>query len=168
MIMTARALRRGAGEGGHGSVHHVVPVDVAPHLPVDGVFPDILERAFIPRPGGDESERGNSCAVLRVQDIRCQLISDKPGIRLVRIKGGNKIVTIGPGIFADGILVVPVGVRVVGHIQPMARPALAVAGAGQQGLDDFGKGLRRSIEGKGGLLLRSRGQASQIKINPAQ
>ena len=52
-----------------------------------------------------------------------------------RLKRRNHIVSIWPGVVAALVLVVAVGVAVVGNVEPVPAPALAVMRTGEQAID---------------------------------
>ena len=63
--------------------------------------------------------------------------NDKPyaGVRLVVVERLDEPVAVRPGVFADGILVVAVRLRIVGDVHPVPGPAFAVARTREQSVD---------------------------------
>ena len=131
VVVTAGALDGGAGEGLHHRRDHVVAVEVAADLSVDGVLANVAQRTLIPRAGGNEAQGHGCLRVVRIKHIPGDLLLHESSIGLVGVEGGDEIIAVGPGVRADAVLVVTVRFREMGCVHPMARPALAVTGRGQ-------------------------------------
>ena len=69
------------------------------------------------------------------------------------------VVAIAPGVGVGDVLVHPVGVGIAGQVEPVPAPALAVAGRGEQAIDD----LR---EGVGGVVARKASTSSGVGGSP--
>ena len=80
------------------------------------------------QPGDHEARRDDPLAFAGRQHVAGQLLADEIAIGLVRIERGDDPVAVGPGVVAALVLVVAVRVAVVGHVEPVPAPALAVRG----------------------------------------
>ena len=104
------------------------------------------------------------------QPVGGQLLQDELRVGLVGIEGVHDVVAVRPGVGVPRVLPigrVPLGVRVAGDIEPVAPPPLPVMGRGKEPVDDPLPGLRRIIRQKRLHLSLGRGQADQVKGDPA-
>ena len=114
--------------------------------------------------GGDEKAR----RLIHAQRITSDLLADELIVRQIGIEGTDDVVAVGPGVRALGVHFKTMRVRVAHHVQPVLRPALAVARRVQQRIHDALEGIAASVFGKSQCLLRCRRQPREIERNPAQ
>ena len=100
-----------------------------------------------------------------------ELLANESVKGFVRIQPGDHVVAELVGMRAFGVFFrVAITIRVTGHIQPHARPPLAVAGGAQQTRDEPVQRevrLRGKVRLKGGDILRCGRQAGQIHTQAA-
>ena len=101
------------------------------------------------------------------QHIAGDLLADEPAVGKVAIEGRDHVVAIRPGMVAALVLVVAVRVAVMGHVEPVPAPSLAVMRAGEQSIDQGFVGVRRSIVQKLLDFLGRRRQADQVEREAA-
>jgi hypothetical protein len=77
------------------------------------------------------------------------LLLDETRVRLICIERANHVIAIGPGVSAGLVFVIAVRFAVVGDVEPVASPTLAVSRRGEQPVDEVFIGLGRGISGKG-------------------
>ncbi len=101
------------------------------------------------------------------QLIACELFQQKTIVRLVGIQGANHVVAVTPGHGTDliGRELSSFRIGIAGEVEPVAAPALTIAGRGEEAINHLvvGVGLRVGEEGLG--LSGRRRQASQIKVS---
>ena len=135
MVVAARAMNGGADEGRHHRGDHVVTVEVLRDLLVDCTVGDAHLRTLVPRPGRQKTNAPGRGWVVREKYIAGHLLAHEPGVRLVVVERLDEPVAVRPGVFADGILVVAVRLRIVGDVHPVPGPAFAVARTREQSVD---------------------------------
>ena len=128
VIVTPRTLRRQAGDVVDHVGDHVVAVKIPGDLPVQRVFADVLQRAFIPRSRGQESQRDRGLRIVGKQHVPRDLFLHEPAIRLVGVQRLDQVVAIRPGMLANPVLIVAMRLGEVGGVEPVPGPALAEAG----------------------------------------
>ncbi len=113
--------------------------------------------------------------VLRVQLVARDLLAHELVVGFVAVEGLDDVVAVGPGIRTIGVEAVALGLGIAGEVQPVLRPALAVARGGEQLINEalvgagafgLGRGFVR-LNGRSELryfLWRGR-QAVQVKID---
>ena len=67
-----------------------------------------------------------------VERVAGQLFFDEAGVGLVVIEGADDVIAVGPGVGAELVLIVAMGIAVVDHVEPVAAPAFAIARGGEQ------------------------------------
>ena len=141
---------------------------------------------------GDEAERGEARVVLGEvgQSVGRELFDDELVVRLVGVEGVDDVVAVGPGTVErlDGAVALQaLGVGVAGGVEPVAGPAFAVMGRGEQAVDgafdDAGHGTRglalahgHRVVGEGRVIIAGEGvdldargrQADQVVGKAAQ
>ena len=114
-------------KGSHDGADHVVAIQILRPAMIHGVLAHGDHERVIPRPCGHESERDDGLRVIGEKGIASDLFLHETRVRFVIVEGMDDIVTVGPGVGTGEVVIVAVGIGVVGHIQPMTRPVLAVA-----------------------------------------
>ena len=165
MRVAPRAVRRRAGEGGHRLRHEVIAVEVVERERRRAL------RAGIERPGPEETQRRRKLRLGRVEDIRRQLLADEALPRHIAVQRADDVVAIAPSVRAEDVVLEAVGVREVDRVQPVAGPALAVAGTGEEfvgeicdcrlPIADLGLVLERRH------LLRRRRETDEVEVQPS-
>ena len=143
-------------------VHHDLIQRILPREALGNVIRSNLPRQQHRR--RDEKSRGR----VLVQSVTGDLLADEAVIRRVVIERLDHVVAIRPGVRTLGVDLEAVRVRVTHDIQPVLRPALAVARRLQQLLHDAREGIATPIFDKGRHLLRRRRQADEIERHPSQ
>ena len=145
VVVAAGALHGSADEGVHRIFHHVVAVDVAGDTAVELGFRHLGMADEIPRAGRDESCRLNAVACVGIKRVAGDLLAHEQVVRFVAVECADDIVAIRPGVGAELVLVVAVCVTVVDNVEPVARPAFAVARRGEKFFDEFFVGQRIGV-----------------------
>ena len=157
-------------ERAHGVGDHVIAVEVACDFAVGFVFGDFGVTDEVPWAGGDEAEGFDAVAGVWEEDIAGELFGDEAGVGFVGIEGADDVVAVGPCVRARLVLVVAVGVAVVDGVEPVAGPAFAVLGAGEETVGECGGGgVRVGVEGgdeDGGFGVGGR-EAGEVVGEPA-
>jgi len=128
MLVATGALNGHGAKGIEDIRYHVVTVQVAGHLAVDLRLRHLSMSYEIPRSGSEKTESEDTIGLTRVKSVAGNLFLYELPIGFVLIEGAYDVITIGPGIGAKLILVVPASVGVLGHVQPMAGETFPVAG----------------------------------------
>jgi len=157
MIVTAGAADGEAEHGGSGSGGHVIEFIVA------GAFEFLLgelggEDASAEEPGGHHCEW-----VVRRDLIACELPADELVPWHIGIESLDDEVAVVEGIFAIVVLLEAVALGEARGVKPVAGPALAIVGAGEEFVDELGVGLGES----GFELLGCRGKSDEGKVGAA-
>ena len=168
VIVTARTLNRGAVEGVHHRSHHIISIEQASDLAIRLRLRDLGMADQVPRPSRDESGGRDAIFGIRPEHIARDLFPNEARIGLVRIQGSDHVIPIRPRVGTRLILVIAMGLTVVDHIQPMARPTLTVARRRQQPFHTLLIRIRRRIVQEGIHLGRRRRQPCQIETHPTQ
>ena len=132
MVVAAGALG-GRREESAGRVrHHVITVEGAGDLAVEFGLGEFGVADPVPRTGGNKALGDVAIGRRGVERVAGQLFFDKAGVGLVVVEGADHVIAVGPGVGTELVLVVAVGVAVVDDVEPVAAPAFAIAGRGQQ------------------------------------
>src|SRR5690348_4333388 len=75
---------------------------------------------------GRDREDAIRSEYIRPKLVACDLLLHEPVVRLVIVKGLDHIIAITPGIWVIRVGLIAGAVRVSHHVQPVARPSLAV------------------------------------------
>ena len=124
--MAAGAICRGADKCGHGLRHQVVAVEILKVGRGSG------GRAAVVIARSEKTQRRRERGLLRKENIGGELLADEAVPRRVPIETSNHIVAEAPGVRPEVVVLKAVGVGKMNRVQPMARPALAIARRGQQ------------------------------------
>ena len=165
VVVALRALHRHAREGADRVAHHVVAVEVPRELAVDLVLADFLVPDEIPRSRRDEPERLDAVAGVRIERVACELLLDKARVRLVVVERADDIVAVRPRVVARLVLVVAVRVGVVHDVEPVPRPALAVARRREQAIDEAFVLVDRGIGDVRIDLVRRGRQSDEVEVH---
>ena len=159
VIVAARTLDGGTGESVERVAHHFIAINVARDAAVDLGFRNFNVPDEIPRAGGNEAKPKDAVGRAGKERIAGNLFLHKPGVRFVFVERTNNVIAIRPGVGPELVLVIPAGVGVLHHIEPVSAPAFAVARAGEQSIGQCGDGLiaigfrrrfkRRDLRGRG-------------------
>ena len=163
MIVTARAMNRQAQEGGDGVGYHVVAVEHAGLLFINGALAQLDVADKVPRTGGNEPRGDDSFGIIGEEHVAGNLLLDEALIGLVRIERADDVVAIRPGVIPAFVLVVAVCVAVVHDIQPVAAPAFAITRRSQQPVNEPLVGAGATIVDEIIHLFGCRRQAMQIE-----
>ena len=116
--------------------------------------------------------RFDKLAVARKPFRRQQISGDVfPGKLIVRdilIEGANQVIAIAPGVGLVVVELMAIGFCVADQIHPVASPALAVMGRGQQPVDDTSEGIWAVVVEKRPDFLRLGRQTCQVKRHPPE
>ena len=104
-----------------------------------------------------------ACGIVGKEHVAGELLFDEARVRLVLVERADHVVAVGPGVAARLVLVVAVRVAVVHDVEPVPSPALAVAGRGEQAVDQLLVGVGRAVGDEGLDLLPGRRQAVQVE-----
>ena len=97
------------------------------------------------------------------QDVARQLLPYEAVVRHVVVERADHVVPVAPGVRVAVVLIAAGGVGIARHVEPVAAPALAVAGRAQQALDDVGEGVFRVVGQEGADFLFRRRQSGQVE-----
>ena len=142
VIVAAGATERQAEESAAGGVDGVFERQVPQFIRGGGVAPGQRQVA-----GGDDllATTGIVGRWVGGQDVAGELFADKLIERLVVLEGVDHIVAV-EASFGDGIVGVVAGRVGVAHdVEPVASPAFAVVGRGEQAFDEAGPGVGRGV-----------------------
>ena len=140
---------------------------------VDDVHPHLHGVVFRQHLGTQGEESGGRPALQRGlqitrigQEVSRQLLSHEQIVGLVPVEGLDHVIPIAEGGRMRHVLVQPVGIGVAGHVQPVAAPALSIAGRGQETFDQPGVGARRPVLEEVPDLFDGGGKTGQIEAGP--
>ena len=168
VVVAARAVDGETLECAHRGHHHVVAVVVARDESIglgDGQL-DVADE--IPRPGGDETQRRSKFWLIRKKRVRRQLLLHESRIGFVAVERVDDVVAIRPGIQAGLVLVVAMRLAEVNRVQPVPRPAFAIAWRGQQTVHDLLVGICALVRDERVHFLGRGGQSGEIEGDAAQ
>ena len=131
MIMALGAVDGETGKRADGVRDHVVAVEVSGDFPVGFGLGHFGVADEIPRTGGDETQRLDAVGGAGEEHVAGDLFLHETRVGFVGVEGAHDVVAVGPGVGAEFVFVVAVGVAVVDDIEPVARPTFAVAGGGE-------------------------------------
>ena len=94
---------------------------------------------LVQRPGGDETQCATRRRIVGEQHVAGDLLLHEPRVGLVGVERADHVVAVRPGVEPRPILIVAVRLGEVGHVQPVPRPALAVARRRQQPIDQLAR-----------------------------
>ena len=157
--VAACAVRRGAGEGRHRLRHQVIAVEVIE------VRRCCLIRAVVKHTRAEKSERSDETRLLGKQTVRSELLAHEPRPRLVVIQRFDDIVAKPPRVIPRQIVPTPMRLREMNRIQPVPRPALAMARRSEQPIHQMLVSLRIAVLFKRHHLGKRRRQPVQIEIH---
>ena len=166
MVVTARALEADAKENIRARVGDVLddalplPAHVAVIVFVDA-GPEIA--------GGHQVLRVAGFGFgVEVEFVAGELLGDELGVGLVGVERLHNIIPVAPRVLAVVVRLVAVGLGVADEVEPVARPLLTVARAGEQSVHEL-------LVGGGGLvgeelvqLEGRRRQAGEVEVNAAR
>ena len=133
---------------------------------VDPVVEDVLLVVEEPPADRQEAERRERPRVVAArQAIGGDLLGDEAIVGDVVVEGPDHVVAIGVRIGIPALFHEDVALRIgiTGHIEPVPPPALAVAGAGQEPIDDLGEGVGIEVGLERRDLLRRGRQAGEVE-----
>ena len=165
VIVAAGATERQAEEGAAGGVDGVFERQVPQFIRGGGIAPGQCQVA-----GGDDLfvTTGIVGRWVGGEDVAGELFADELIERLVVLEGVEHVVAVEAG-FGDGIIGVVAGRVGVAHdVEPVASPAFAVVGRGEQAFDEAGPGVGRGV---GQIFVDfggRRGQAEKVEVGAAQ
>ncbi len=88
--------------------------------------------------GGDQR-----VVIVGLELVAGQLLADEPVVGQVVVEGADHVVAILVGVGAEAVLLEAFGFAVADDVEPVLGPAFAVAGRGEQAVDDFDVGVGR-------------------------
>ena len=106
--------------------------------------------------------------IFRSDLVARELLAHELVVWLVVVEAPDHVVAIRPRRGTVGILIVAIALRVAHEIEPVLRPALAVARAREQFVHELFVGVRVGVAGESIALLLRRRQSVQIEINTAR
>ena len=167
VVVALRAMDGGAAKSAGRIRHHVVAIEVARDFAVHFCLRHFEVPDRIPRPRCDEAERLDAVVRAGKKHVSRDLLLHETRVGLVVVERADDIVAIRPCIRAQLVLVIAVRVAVVDDVEPVPRPALAVARGGEQLVHEPLVGIRRMVGGKGGDLLRRRRESGEVEVKTA-
>ncbi len=117
------------------------------------------------------AEHGSNVGIPRLVggiEVSGNLILDETIIGEVSIEAVDHVVPVAPGIGHCDVFVQAAGIGVAGDVQPVAAPALPVAGRGQQAVHQPRKGPGSPVADKLLDFLLRGGQAVKVELGPAE
>ena len=135
VVVAARAVDREALEGAEHVRHHVVTVEVAGLLLVDGPFSKLDVTDVVPGTCGEHPCGDDRARVILVEDISSELLCDEVRVGFVLVERADDPVPVRPGVRARLVLVITVGVGVVDDVEPVSCPTFTVAWGREQAVD---------------------------------
>ena len=102
------------------------------------------------------------------QQVAGDLLADELVVGLVDVEGVNHVVAIAIGVDVRQVFILPVGIGIAGHVEPMPAPPLAILRSGQQSIHQSRESVGGVVGEKGIDLGRRRRQAEQVKLRTAQ
>ena len=167
MVVALRALDGDRAESIHGGGDHVIAVEMTRDLAIAFRFGDFGVTDEIPWPGCDEPGGDHTIWRGRPEDIARNLFLHKLCVGFILIEGPDDIVTVGPGIQAELVLVVSMGLAEVDHIEPMTCPTFAITRRVQELLHQFLVGIGIWIVDEFFDLIGCGGKPDNIEIKPS-
>ena len=86
--------------------------------------------------GGDQG-----VVIVRLELVAGELLADEAVVGQVVVEGANHVVAIPVGVGAEAVFLEAFGFAVADDVEPVLRPAFAVARRGEQAVDDFDVGI---------------------------
>jgi predicted RNA-binding protein with RPS1 domain len=113
-----------------------------------------------------EAGRHLRFAIRRIELIAGQLLQDETVVRLVPVEGADDVVAVAPG--PEQVVVVLEAFRLgeADHVEPVPGPALAVAGARKEPVDEALVGVRLLVALERRCLHGRRREAGQVERHP--
>ena len=105
--------------------------------------------------------------VARVQHVAGDLLPDELVVGQVAVERLDHPVAVAPGVVADVVALEALALAEPDDVEPVPRPALAVAGRGEQAVDQLLVGAGRRVGDEPLDLLRLGRQADQVEGEPA-
>ena len=136
VVVAAGAVDRHAAAAGHHLRDHVVEV-VGTGLPPQHVALGLDLADEIPRACREESGGDHRVGIVGRDHVAGDLSPKKLVVGEVGIERLDHPVAIPPGVGPELVAFEAVGVGVVGDVEPVAGPAFAVVGRGEQAVDEF-------------------------------
>ena len=166
--MTAGTMNGYTLKGGHYRGDNVIAIEIMADLTVDGVLANVAKGTFVPRSCGKQPKGRDQVGAIRVGLIRGELFLDETGPRPIVVESLHQIVTIGPCVWPNPILIVPVGFPKVDNVHPKPSHLLAMVGGSQQAIDRPFPRQGFGVCQKGVHLGGGRRQTKEVKIGPAK
>lgn len=157
VVVAAGAADGEAHEGGGDAVGHLHEIFLAVLFFVD-VAADDMAGAGAEEAGGDEG-----VGVLGVEFVAGELFADETVVALVGVEGADQVIAIAPGVGALGVEFKAIGVGVANYIEPLLRPAFAIALAGHEAVEEAFVGFGAFVFQEGGDFVGSGREAGEIK-----
>ena len=165
VVVTASAVDGQTEKGLGDRPDHLLHLVLANHLALHGHArheSDGIGRSGHQKTGGDETVAGD-----RGQHVAGDLFPREIQVRLVPVEALDDVVPIGPGVFPERVPLEPLALGEPHHVEPMASPALPVAGGGEQPVDQLLVSCRRGVVHEGRDLLEVGRQADEIVADAA-
>ena len=105
--------------------------------------------------------------IARIDLVAGDLLAHELVVGLVGVERLDDVVAVGPGVGTVGVQPVALAFGVAGEVEPVLGPALAVARAGEQAVDEAFVGVWAAVGHEGLHLLRRRRQAVQVEVHAA-
>ena len=126
VVVALRALNGERTKSADGVLHHVIAIQMPRDLAIELRLRHLRVSDVIPRPGGNETKRGDAVRGAWIEYITGDLFFDEARIGFVVVECADHIVAVGPGVVARFVLVITMRFTVVHEIEPVPCPALAV------------------------------------------
>ena len=164
--MALGALHGDAGKAADRIGHHVVAVEMTGNLAVGLRFRNLAMANEVPGACGDETDRLVAVAGVAKEHIASDLFFNEAGVGLVVVETPDHVVAVGPGVGAELVFVVAMGVAVVDDVEPVAGPPFAVPRGSEQTVDQLLVGIGSGVTHKSVDFLSRGRQAGEIKREP--
>ena len=133
---------------------------------VHGVLPHIDHQRLIPRPRREKTQRHGGARVVGKKRVAGHLLLHEPRVRLVVVERADHVIAVWPRIGPGVVVIISMGVRVIGDIEPVPSPVLSVARGGKQALHELFVCLRVPVGDERLHFLRRWRQSRQIIAKP--
>jgi hypothetical protein len=160
VVVAARAAQGHAQEALADDAHLVVELVERGLLDVVGLG--------VPHAQAPEARGHDGLAAGVRQLVARELLQHEAVVGHVLVEGVDDPVAVAPGAGLLLVALVAVGLAPAHHVQPVAAPALAVLGPGQQRVDQARPGVGRRVVHEGLHLLGAGRQPEQVEPGPAR
>ena len=166
VIVAAGTVDRYAAGGGHHLGDHVVEI-VGPGLPPQHLALRLDLTDEVPGAGREKAGGRDPFGIVGRDDVAGDLAAQELVVGHVGIDRTDHPVAIPPGVRPQLITLEAMRVGVVGDVEPVAGPTLAVVCRREEAVEELFVGIGGMVGNERGHLVGSRRQPEQIKRQPA-